>query len=613
MKKYSISPLLLIYCFFSMTTIILWNQLNHSVTAGDEPHYLIIADGIKSHFRLEQSLNYKKLAETGESSKFGLTRVGANALAKDTHSVIGPHGQYSVHNIGLPLLLIAPSSLAGVAGAKLFMIFCGGMVIFFSWKISEIFSKSDKNNFLAVLAVCISMPLIPAVTQIYPEVLAGLISIMGLYWYCTTQNKRPYFSDIVFAAALAFLPWLQIKFIATCFLILLAVMVKIHLESGDVKRIMRILPVVAVSFSALLAYNFYAFGKISGPYQAGALEISRSSLMVLLGLHVDQNQGFLLQNPVNFVGVMAMGWLYRQNRQLFLLWLLVFLSLIVPNALHPNWYGGWSFAGRFSWAAAIVFMIPTIYGLLEISEKKEKIFFTIVTLSTALQLHNFYIYSMVGTSLYNQGGSVVFNNYSIFYSAIYTWLPGLYNADWAFSYLPNYAWLVFLIVLSASGFLSRKKMNKRRITAICVSGVVILIAGCFHSKKDNELVFQIADLPSQTGRVEGKGRIVEPGTDAAGFINTGPYVDLAPANYKITVSYSSLAAQKEVVMAFDIYNSVTDRFLLKHELFGTNGTLIEFTADFKVTAADARRIEFRNRWLETKQVKLYKISVRKMS
>jgi hypothetical protein len=52
----------------------------------------------------------------------------------------------------------------------------------------------------------------------------------------------------------------------------------------------------------------------------------------------------------------------------------VFLSLIVPNALHPNWYGGWSFSGRFQWAAAIAFIIPTICGLLFIAKRKEKIF-----------------------------------------------------------------------------------------------------------------------------------------------------------------------------------------------------------------------------------------------
>jgi len=148
-----------------------------------------------------------------------------------------------------------------------------------------------------------------------------------------------------------------------------------------------IVATAAISCILLATYNFYAFGKITGPYQSGALEFGKSSIMVLVGLCIDQNQGFVFQNPINLLGIFACGALYFHNRQFAMLVLMVFLSLIFPNSLHPNWYGGWSVSGRFEWSATIVFLIPTIFGLIRLSEINRRMLWAAIFTSGFLQIY----------------------------------------------------------------------------------------------------------------------------------------------------------------------------------------------------------------------------------
>jgi hypothetical protein len=258
------------------------------------------------------------------------------------------------------------------------MILLGGLAVVVAWRISSIFSTDLKTRFFSTLTTCIALPLIPASNQIFPDILAGVIALSGIYWFVTTNKDRPLTKEVLWAGAIAFLPWLQIKFATTCVLLLVALGLKIYSESKNIRRILSISAIAIFSCVSLGLYNYYAFGKFSGPYQPGALELSKTAFMVLMGLLFDQNQGFLLQNPIMLIGLFSIGALFAQNKHTTLLWLLIFLSLIVPNAMHPNWYGGWSFSGRFGSSAAVVFYLPTLFGLVRMEKINTKAFWIVI-------------------------------------------------------------------------------------------------------------------------------------------------------------------------------------------------------------------------------------------
>lgn len=85
--------------------------------------------------------------------------------------------------------------------------------------------------------------------------------------------------------------------------------------------------------------------------------------MVFLGLHLDGMHGAFAQQPLLLLGLIGIVPLVWRNPRFAVLLGIVYLSIIVPNAAHPNWYGGWSFAGRFGWASVSLWVFPLSYAL----------------------------------------------------------------------------------------------------------------------------------------------------------------------------------------------------------------------------------------------------------
>lgn len=611
MERYSLATALLIYLSFSLFTLSLWEKKGINTLTGDEPHYLVMADGL-AHGSVEQTAPYKHEFKTRAIYKPGLAPPDAVPSPSNTHAVQGPNGLFNIHNIGLPLLLIVPFVLGGVIGAKTFMVLSGAFIVWSVWEFTGRFAENNSHRFWTVVSAAIAMPFIPAAGQIYPDVLAGVIALVGLLWFLTTHERRSNAHEIILASAIACLPWLQIKFAVTSVFLILAISGKIYLESRSVRKLVKILLIAGISYTVLAIYNQYAFGKVTGPYQSDALELSQTSLMVLLGLHLDQNQGLLFLNPVNLIGVIAIGWIYARSRIFALVWAVTFLSLIVPNALHPNWYGGFSFSGRFAWAASAVFLVPTALGLLKLAAKSQKGFATVVLVSLLLQLHFFYQYAVVGAALHNKGAAAWFDTYSIFYFPAHAWLPMLYNSDWAFRYGPNYAWCILVGGLFAMGFINRGKNDGKTLALAVLSLVLIATSGLYKPQQATETIFHGNQLPYQTGRTLDSGRLAERSLDNAGFLTYGPYFPLRKGRYEVMLAYSSYAMPTDTVGWFDVFNATTQTQVTYTPIRGSNNANHELTVHFQAEQWTPNSFEFRTHWdgvstLHVRHIRLKKL------
>lgn len=597
MKKNIFLIPLVIYAILTLSTLLYWDKIKINSVTGDEPHYIVMSSGIIKYGTLEQTTPYDEEFRARKIYKSGLAPKGATPSTENTHALLGPNGLFNIHNIGLPLLIAPAYLLAGVFGVKLFMIFLGSPIILFAWKFATYFSNNKVNALWAVLAATISMPFIPASNQVYPDLLAGLIGLMGLHWYLTLNEKRGLVSEILLTIAILLLPWLQIKFSATCIVLIASISVKAYLQSKDLKKVIGILIISGLSFITLASYNLHAFGRVSGPYISGALEISQTSLMVLLGLFIDQNQGFIFQNPVNLIGILAIGWMFKVNRDFILIWGIVFLSLIIPNGLHPAWYGGGSLSGRFQWAAAVTFIIPTLYGLLAIAKDKKNFFRVIILCGLILQLYFFYHYALNGFDLYNKAQSTLFDVYSIFYFPAQSWMPMLYDSSWAFSYYPNYSWTVLVGALLGMGFFYKKSISNKVIICFCIIfSLVIYFTGLISSHPKNEALFYAHKLPSQSGRILNLNRFAEQGYDQPGFITFGPYLPLRKGKYEVVISYRSVAKKTEVVGWADIYNATSGVQVTRTPMQGTNGEKEGLILQFEISQWKLSLFEFRTYW-----------------
>ena len=611
-EKFYLSIVLFLYFVLSLVTFALWERSDTNTLTGDEPHYLVMANGIAKYHTFEQTLPYKHEFLTKEIFKWGMAAADDLPTPDNTHATSGPHGLFNYHNVGLPLLLALPFVLGGIIGAKLFLIFCGALVVFVVWKVTGLFSTELRDRFVSTLLACVSLPLIPAANQVYPDMLGGLLSALGLYWFYTAQQRRSWCTDLLLASTIAFLPWLQIKLAATCVILVLGVSARIYRETGEYKRVLGILVIAGISCVLLASYNYYAFGKISGPYIGNALEISKTSFMVFLGLIFDQNQGFLFQNPVNLIGVLTLGEMFRQHRQFTLVWGVVFCSLIVPNAMHPAWYGGASFSGRFGWSAQVVFYIPVVYGLLRLSATKKRLFGVVVALSLLVQGYLFYKYAIDGADYYNRGQAAWVTQYSAFYVPVRSWLPMLYNSDWAYGYLLNYAWFAIVSLVLLLGLTTEKRAGNVIKGALGVALVIVVCAGFNKMPQPSSVVYLANDLPSFAGAISGTDRVANPTVDKAGLLVYGPYRPLGQGKFRLSVRYSSLVPENKQADLIEVSDAMSGVQLQKAELAGTHGSTRDLDFQFEVINPAPNKIEFRIHWKGESAMTVQSISLQEI-
>lgn len=613
MQTYArLKNIIFIYLLASITCLFYWEGLGRNSVTGDEPHYLVMASGIVNHGAFEQTLPYRDEFDNREIFKAGLASLGAEVTPENTHATMGPHGLYNVHNVGLPLLLAVPFGLGGVLGGKIFMVLIGMAAVVVLWKISGNFSENEKVRFWSVLAIAISLPLIPAAGQIYPDIVAGSLVLLGLYWLLTINEKRRWSTDLILAALIAYLPWLQIKFGPVSVVLISSICLKLYFSTGKWGRSLLVLGVAIFSCVLLLFYNYYAFGKISGPYQNSAVEFSKTSLMVLLGLFLDQNQGFLLQSPIMIVGVFFIGRLWGVDKIFCFILVVVLLLLIVPNALHPNWYGGGSFSGRFAWAAALVFWVPTVFGLTRVAVINKRFFYFVVLASLILQSIFYFKYVFGGADLYNKLAFTPFFGYSIFYYPFDRWLPAFYNSEWAYSYGVNFVWVLLLFVIFSIG-LPRNKVSARGGVVMLVASLpVIVFAGFVSSSGPQSVEFLAKDLPSLTGHVHGNSREALTGEDAAGYVSYGPYVPLRSGRYNLALTYSSPSSDGMGIGVWDVANAKSQRQLKSIELVGTDSIERTVQTTFDVDEWSSSPFEFRVFWEGKENIRVNKIELERI-
>jgi hypothetical protein len=159
---------------------------------------------------------------------------------------------------------------------------------------------------------------------------------------------------------------------------------------------------------------------------------------------------------------------------------LLYLSLVAPNALHPNWYGGGSFAGRFGLAGGIVLIVPAAYGLSRLFAKAP--WLGVLACFGHLSLQGF-LWSQVvfgGLSIFNRPGVRWLEDYPSPWSPHQYWLPAFFRVDLALRHWPNLGWTIALVALLAAGWTWRRHENSTRAPAawatFAAAGLAMVVA-----------------------------------------------------------------------------------------------------------------------------------------
>ena len=328
---------------------------------GDEPHYLLIAHSLAHDRDLAISNNYKRQDYRAFFSQ-----------PLDAHVSIGKDGtRYSIHPIGLPLLLVPAYALKGYKAALLEMCLMAACLSALLFLIAESLTRSRWLSLLLWGTVSFTPPLLFYASQFYPETPSAL-GVAAAYHLIRSDDRRRRWRPVLLGVTLAYLPWLQQRMILPAALLwgyhLYAIWRDNANGTADMPalRFSAAAPTLMFAASGLLMAGYYyvLFGNPlpNAPYlSVGVKSVFSAEIFLkegLLGLLFDQEAGLFVFAP--YFMLAAAGWLFlwRKNRAEACALFAVAASIYIPCAgFTLQWRGAWSPVARY-----MVALLPVVFA-----------------------------------------------------------------------------------------------------------------------------------------------------------------------------------------------------------------------------------------------------------
>jgi hypothetical protein len=260
--------------------------------------------------------------------------------------------------------------------------------------------------------------------------------------------------------------------------------------------------------------------------------------MVLLGLHFDEAQGLFMQQPLLLVGALGLHALWRRDRRLGILLAAVYLSVVLPNSMHVNWYGGISMIGRFAWPAVLLWVFP-IACAIEAAGKPERMWTTLFAFCIALQVLFATRWLTVDSLLIARGELPPWAPTGVqgdlLPPAVWLRLPSFKDFDAYLRHPANWVAVAVALLLAVTGWQTRYPSRAAWLVSL---GVAVAVVAAVPPPL-NPWSIAASGLPGLVGQVDGGGRTAIEGRDGEGFLTFGPYAPLAPGRYAATLRYES--------------------------------------------------------------------------
>jgi tetratricopeptide (TPR) repeat protein len=327
---------------------------------GDEPHYLLITYSLLHDHDLAINNNYdQKDYKSFHSGDL------------DKHIAIGKDGtRYSIHPIGLPILLLPSFAFKGRQGTVVFMNILAALLALQLYLLSFAITQQKRIALLLWFVASFTTPLLFYSSHIYPEMPLALLLITA-YRIIIAKNAAKLSTAILLGCGLAGIPWLHSRMALPACLLLLYHLLNIWISSRKThwtpRRIrFAVIPLCLLALSGLLLAGYYyrLFGSplpMAAYASAGRTDVFSLSIFLkkgLLGFFLDQEAGLLTFAP--YYLFLFPGFVLLMRRQLSqAVWLFILIaSIYVPcGGFTDQWHGGWSPAARY-----IVDLIPLFWA-----------------------------------------------------------------------------------------------------------------------------------------------------------------------------------------------------------------------------------------------------------
>jgi hypothetical protein len=316
--------------------------------AGDEPHYLVIAQSLwrDGDFKIEN--NHLR----GDYREYFPQPLEPHYLTRGKDGEI-----YSIHPVGLPVLLAPAYAIGGYRGIVAALIAMAACAAALAWRWVAAATGSGAAATFAWAAAALSAPYLFNTFTVYPEIAASLAVMIAM------TTRQP----LVLGLACGSLPWLSTKYAPMS-----AILLATGLLSGWSPSTWRLAPRrtlagAVVPYVALLAAWFGFFWVIWGspqpqvPY-GGMVQTTPWNLVFgAPGLLFDQEYGLLPYAPVYMLAATGLWILWQrggESRALAIRVALVFAALLGTVGAFRIWWGGSASPSRPIASGLLLLMLP---------------------------------------------------------------------------------------------------------------------------------------------------------------------------------------------------------------------------------------------------------------
>ena len=568
------------YVTLCISLILIWGIVGIHSVYGDEPFYLEIAQRLVSSGTFEQ--------------------VGPE------HTVLTNRGFFSIHGLGLPVLIALPSLMSGDLLTRIAMVALSSMMVPFLWDLGKPIFASARARFVSIAVIVSSASFVTFAGQIYPDMVAGVALLGAITVLWRVPERRASWLPIWAVALMAFLPWVHIKYALPAGIITIALVLRSR-GVNSVRRWTTIL-IFCASILFLFGWNWQIYGRFVGAYVDGSLQFSTTTLMVFLGLILDPNAGLLFMSPVLGIGILSLGVAWRRNRMATSTLLLVALVLLVENASHPNWYGGAGFAHRFSVSSAVILTAPALIGLAALFTRSHR-WWTVVI--AGLLSINALFWFMIGPlqllvagslNLTSRGLESGLSTNSVFHPGIARFMPSFYSPDWFTQHLPNYAWVIVLVTVVVMGLFRKRILGNPQCTLIIVGTVISLLTVVLLAGYRTNV--SLESLRTQVGL-----RFV-PALNERGLVSIGPSAIVHRGSFSVEYEYLSEGPDDLPVGRWELLDTRNNSIISSGEIRHSGGETVENVEVFDWGSLLPQEVKIRFFWYGNHEFELKTIGIR---
>ncbi|MBI3932241.1 MAG: hypothetical protein HY317_02400 [Acidobacteria bacterium] len=301
---------------------------------GDEPHYLMVTESLLRDGDLALEEDYAQ----------GRYRAFHPGDLAPHYRVRGRDGEiYSLHAVGLSLLVLPAYALAGYAGASFFMAFLAALAAREIRGLVRAACGAGPPAEAVGWVVAFAPPLLHYAGLVFTEVPAALVVAWALRR--GLEPARGLGGTLALGAAVAFLPWLNVRYAPVAVLLLLHA----AWHRRDRRGVLLLLWPAVSSAVALAAYHHALYGFLDPRRVYGRRpELSLAGAPEgLQGLLLDQEFGLLVHAPVFALAVPGLVALWRCRPRTVAVGVVLVASVLLVTSSWPMWRGGWNPPGRF--------------------------------------------------------------------------------------------------------------------------------------------------------------------------------------------------------------------------------------------------------------------------